>query len=754
MSERHRQRRHPVSRPFGRELGATLAVAAFSIAVAAGFARVFSGWDFMTDLILVALAGHGVGLLLRRLRLSGWLAVPITAVALIWLIAAVYYPDTFSWGLPTGATWDLFTTELADVRSQFRTAVAPVIYGAGWDVLAAIGLAIAVLLADVFAFRALARAETLVPGGVLFVFVAAVGDDRLRVALTVSLIAVGVATTAVLRTYYSPTPGRSTTSMRRLWPAVIAIALIVGASAGFIGPRLPGADAAPLYETRGRGGGVTEVLSPLVDIRSRLTNRSDNVLFEVRADFESYWRSSALPEFDGRTWGLPDQPLQSADETLGAPREGAMQLRQEITIRGLGGTLVPAAPDPFQATGPSDRNDLRWVPATSTLVMVDDDLERGDVISIVSASPRFDPAELAVATSTDAGNDVYTALPDGLPPVVAETARKVTAGSNGPYEAARMLQAWFQREFDYSLEVQSGHGNDAIESFLREKIGYCEQFAGTYAAMMRTLGYPSRVAVGFTSGTETSPGTFSVEGRNAHAWPEVWFDDIGWVAFEPTPGRGAPGAENYTGLPPAQDAPTDDQATAEVDGSQTPPTTVALGAIDQQFDPNFPQEFADPTGAGQTVDTESANQQTSTGQWSLVVVALLGLLALAPAVVRRIRSRFGRHTPEQQLARLWGTSVDALRVAGVPVAASKTPNETAAATAVHFPIVARPVALLADAVTVATYRPEGAQGYETVGTYGSSTMRNCQNWARQIDRAVHDSVPLPERVRRYFTNWG
>jgi transglutaminase-like putative cysteine protease len=741
-------------RPFGRELGATVAVAAFSIAVAAGFARVFSGWNFMTDLILVALAGHGLGLLLRRLRLSGWLAVPITAVALIWLIAAVYYPDTFSWGLPTGATWDLFTTELADVRSQFRTAVAPVIYGAGWDVLAAIGLAIAVLLADIFAFRALARAETLVPGGVLFVFVAAVGDDRLRVALTVALIAVGVATVAVLRTYHSSTPGRATTPMRRLWPAVVAIALIVAASAGFVGPRLPGADAAPLYETRGRGGGVTEVLSPLVDIRSRLTNRSPKVLFEVRADFESYWRSSALPEFDGRTWGLPDQPLESADDTLGAPGSGAEQLRQEVTIRALGGTLVPAAPDPIRATGPRGRTDLRWVKATSTLVMVDDDLEPGDVISIVSASPRFDPEALAVATSTDAGNDVYTELPEDLPPVVAETARTVTAGSTGPYEAARLLQGWFQREFDYSLEVQSGHGNSAIESFLRERVGYCEQFAGTYAAMMRTLGYPARVAVGFTAGTETAPGAFSVLGRNAHAWPEVWFDGLGWVAFEPTPGRGAPGAENYTGIPPQQDAPSTDEAAVETDETQTPPTTVATGAVDQQFDPNIPEEFADPTGAGGTIDADAGSEQNTAGRWFLVVAVLVGLLALAPAVVRLIRARLGRRTPEQELARLWGTSVDALGVAGVPVAASKTPNETAAATAEHFPIVARPVALLAEAVTVATFRPEGAQGYETLGPYGSSTMRNCQNWARQIDRAVHDSVPLPERVRRYFTNWG
>jgi hypothetical protein len=57
-------------------------------------------------------------------------------------------------------------------------------------------------------------------------------------------------------------------------------------------------------------------------------------------------------------------------------------------------------------------------------------------------------------------------------------------------------------------------------------------------------------------------------------------------------------------------------------------------------------------------------------------------------------------------------------------------------------------------VTTAAYRPEGAAGYDEVGTYGSSTMRNCRNWAKQIERAVHDSSSLPERVRRYFTDWG
>ena len=71
--------------------------------------------------------------------------------------------------------------------------------------------------------------------------------------------------------------------------------------------------------------------------------------------------------------------------------------------------------------------------------------------------------------------------------------------------------------------------------------------------MLRSLNIAARVAVGFTQGAIDGTGAYSVLGRNAHAWPEVWFDNIGWVPFEPTPGRGAPGAEEYTGVAPQQD---------------------------------------------------------------------------------------------------------------------------------------------------------------------------------------------------------
>jgi len=728
---------------------ATLAVAAFSMAVAVGFARVFSAWPFVSDTAVVVAAGHGVSLLLRRLRVTAWVAVPLTAIVLGWTVLALFYPDTFSWALPTSDTWESLRLQLTSVRQEFRTAVAPVDYGNGWDVLAAIGLATSVLLADVFAFRADARAETLVPGGVLFIFVGALGDERLRVATTVVLIGVGVVTTAALRWYHAePGRGNATTSWRR-WPVAIAFGIVIAITAGVVGPRLPGADAAALYETSGRGGGVTQVISPLVDIRSRLTNRSTEELFRIRADVESYWRVSALPEFDGTTWGLPERELEPVSDGPTAPLDSLIENRQRVTIGVLGGTLVPAAPDPFQASGPDD---LRWVPETSTLVTVDGNLETGDTFDVVSAAPRLDAAGLAAATSIEPADTIYTSVPTDLPDVVVATARRITGDATSTFDAAMRLQGWFQSEFEYSLDVQPGHGNSAIENFLRDRVGYCEQFAGTYAAMLRTVGIPSRVAVGFTSGVALGGGEFSVLGRNAHAWPEVWFDDIGWVAFEPTPGRGAPNAESYTGITPQQDtsAGVGDLENAEL----TPPTTLPSGPTGDQPGLNIPDlsEFPSDTATSGTTTPGSDTGSGLPWVW-LGVAALLVASLAAPGVIRFVRRRRRTHSIDQQVADAWQRATGAVSAVGVPMRPSDTPLEVAASTGRNFPLVNRPMESLANAVTEATYRSEGTTGFDTAGSYGASTVNDCRNWAKQIDRAATETLDWPDRLRRYFTSW-
>jgi transglutaminase-like putative cysteine protease len=727
------------------DLATTLMVAAFSMAVALGYARSFSGWPFLADMAVIVVAGHGAGLLLRRLRAPAWLAVPAMAAVLVWTVLAVYYPGTFSWAMPTAETWAILREQLTTVRQEFRTAVAPVDYGAGWDVLAAIGLGAGVLLADVFAFRADARAETLVPGGVLFVFVGALGDERLRIASAVVVVGVGVATTAALRAYHAdPARGDAPSPWRR-WPAAIAFGVVVAVVAGVVGPQLPGADAAPIYKTSGGSGGSAQVVSPLVDIRSRLTNRSTAELFRVRADVESYWRSSALPEFDGTTWGLPERDLRPIEDTL--TERSAVDNRQRITIGALGGALVPAAPDPFQASGPDD---LRWVPETSTLVTIDGDLRRGDTIDIVSAAPQVDAARLNAATSSEPPDPIHTSVPTDLPEVVGATARQVTSGATTTYEAALTLQMWFQDQFEYSLEVRPGHGNSAIENFLRDRIGYCEQFAGTFAAMLRTLGIPSRVAVGFTSGVPLGDGEFSVLGRNAHAWPEVWFDDIGWIAFEPTPGRGAPNAQSYTQLEPQQDT------SAGIDDIEDPampaPTTLPAGPIDDQLGPVVP-DFTDSPPDTPT-PTAAASDDDTGRPWAWVVALFMLVAAIAaPGSIRSMRRRRAAQSVDRQLADAWQRATSAVRSAGVPLRPSDTPSDIAASTARYFPLVTRPMRSLADVVTEATYRPEGTAGYDVTGAYGKSTINECRNWAKQIDRAATESLDWPDRVRRYFTAW-
>lgn len=726
---------------------ATLAVAAFSMAIAVGFARVFSAWPFMSDMSIVITAGHGVGLLLRRLRVTAWIAVPLTAIVLVWTVLAVFYPDSFSWALPTSDTWETLRLQLTLVREEFRTAVAPVDHSGGWDVLAAIGLATSVLLADVFAFRADARAETLVPGGVVFIFVGALGDERLLIETTVVLVGVGVVTTAALRWYHAESVRDDAATSWRRWPVAIAFGVVIAIAAGVVGPRLPGAGAAPLYETSGRGGVVTQVISPLVDIRSRLTNRSTEELFRIRADVESYWRVSALPEFNGTTWGLPERKLEPVSDGPTAPMDSLIENRQRVTIGVLGGTLVPAAPDPLQASGPDD---LRWVPETSTLVTVDGNLETGDTIDIVSAAPRLDAVRLVEATSIEPGDTIYTSVPTDLPEVVAATARQLAGDATSTFDTAMTLQAWFQTQFEYSLEVQPGHGNSAIESFLRDRVGYCEQFAGTYAAMMRTLGIPSRVAVGFTSGVALGDGEFSVLGRNAHAWPEVWFDDVGWVAFEPTPGRGAPNAESYTGITPQQDtsAGVGDLENAEL----TPPTTLPSGPTGDQPGLEIP-DFPDPAvGDLQSGTTGPGSDGGAPWVW-LGVAALLVAALAAPGVVRFLRRRRRAQSIDQQVADAWRRATDAVAAVGVPLRPSDTPFEVAASTARAFPLVTRPMESLASAVTEATYRSEGTTGFDTASTYGASTVSECRNWAKQIDRAATETLDWPERLRRYFVSW-
>lgn len=762
---------------FDRDLAATAALTLYSFMVAVGFARVFSGWDFLVELGSLVVLGHGVSFLLRRARVSGWLAVPLVFLLLMWVLLAFRYGQTLTWMLPSETTWNQLDLDISLVQEQFQTAIAPVPYAIGWAALAGFAVVVTVVMADSFAFRAEASGEALVPGGVLFVFIAALGSSRLRIVATALLIGAGIIAVAALRSLHDRSrrvelASRRTTSLAV--PAVVAGAAAVALLAGVIGPRLPGAQAEPLYETRGRGGGDTTLISPLVDIRSRLTNRGNVELFRVNADAPAYWRVTTLPEFDGRRFRLPRRSLERVEGDF-ASAEGT-QIRQQIQVLSLGGQLVPAAPDPFQASGYSGGTELRLNlnRDTSTLV-APDEIQAGDLFTVVSAAPVLDQELLRSSSVSSPPDPIFTELPDDLPEVVEELARSVTAGAESPYDQAMALQQWFRNEFEYSLEAQSGHGSNAIESFLQERIGYCEQFSATFAAMARTLGIPSRVAVGFTPGIQNAEGWYSVLGKNAHAWPELWFDGVGWVLFEPTPGRGAPGTETYTGVAPAQDA-SGQQAAGDGGGDggggggeplPTTPSTVVAPPTTTGDGP--PATTVPPAGAGGVPQLPDGGAGTFGGEladgsaedggsslpWRMLAVfAALAALLSFPAIARWWRRRSSRSlSPAERVQAAWSRALEAAEQAGVGGTPAMTPREWAMATATQLPVAARPMSSLADVVDRVSFAPPGSIDLERSGAYGSTLRHDCELWSNQVDRIAGDTLTRRRRVKQYFTDW-
>jgi hypothetical protein len=355
--------------------------------------------------------------------------------------------------------------------------------------------------------------------------------------------------------------------------------------------------------------------------------------------------------------------------------------------------------------------------------------------------PRFTEDALRTATSGSPPDPIFLELPSDLPGVVAETAGEVTAGQSTTFDQMRTLQDWFRTEFTYSTDVPEGNGTSAIVSFLENRVGYCEQFAGTFAAMARTLGMPARVAVGFTQGEQVAAGLFEVQGRNSHAWPEVWFDGIGWVPFEPTPGFGLPGAEAYTGIATEPDVtPTTTTTTtttvAGAAGAAVPPTTAAP--------PPQPESTLPP-----------ATDDGSSMPWLLIatVIAAIALALAAPALVRRWRR--SRHPasadPAHRLLQLWDRAMVALAALGVRADPALTPLEVSDQAAVALPAVAMPLHRLAEVATTASYAPAA-----TVAALAASDRAGPDTpheWCAHIESAVEARLTLPDRLKRYFTVW-
>ncbi len=130
----------------------------------------------------------------------------------------------------------------------------------------------------------------------------------------------------------------------------------------------------------------------------------------------------------------------------------------------------------------------------------------------------------------------YLQLPEGFDPRVNELAEEVIGSADNPYDMALAIESHLANNYKYNKEGQ-GELTDPISNFLFErKEGHCEYYASAMVLMLRTLGVPARPANGFLGATYNAFGEYYTvtEGR-AHSWVEVYFNQWGWITFDPTP---------------------------------------------------------------------------------------------------------------------------------------------------------------------------------------------------------------------------
>lgn len=746
---------------------AEVALAAITVAAVLGLGRLFADGSFLLPVLTVAVAAHLLAGWCRRRGLSPGTTALVAAGGLLAALSWLLLPATTAYGIPTAATFAEAGAQLASAFTTFREVVAPAPVEPGFVLASAIGVWVIAFVADTAAFRAGATVEAAVPGATLFVFGAALGAPRQREVTTALFLAGVVAYWLAQRARSnadSPTwLARDTLAgSRSLLRAGAALGGAVVLVAVVGGPLLPGADERAVIPWRASdraGSGARVTVSPLVDIRSRIVDQAQSVVFTVASPARSYWRLTSLEAFDGRIWSstrsYSDAGGQLPPGTRLEPVESTT-VTTEFEIGALSSIWLPAAYRPVGVDGTPASYD-----AESGSLIVDEELEvtqvgqRYEITSVLpvltdealGAVPAMAPAEIV---------STYTMLPAEFSPAVRQEAARIVGAAQTQYDKALALQDHFRSgAFTYDLGVDEGHDGDALERFLFEtRSGYCEQFAGAYAAMARAAGLPARVAVGFTPGEVGADGRFVVRGANGHAWPEVYLDGYGWVPFEPTPGRGIPGATDYTGVPEQQASLGDPGAATTVPPTTAPaPLDPSGGATTADELPDFGFEDVFPD-IEPTVTASPWPRRLLVAGLILVGVPALWVAAVAVAAgLRRSRRRAAAATPDAQVGLAWAEAGASLASVGAAPRAWETPTELASRAA-GAP-GADPVLLdeLAALATAAAYAPgEVDEGTAVAAEAAAAELARSTRatWStRQRVRAALDPRPhLPRRAAR------
>ncbi|HEV7133390.1 MAG TPA: transglutaminaseTgpA domain-containing protein [Gaiellaceae bacterium] len=485
--------------------------------------------------------------------------------------------------------------------------------------------------------------------------------------------------------------------------------------------------------------------------------RTRTTVLEIKAPPASlYWRAALLDVFGADRW-TQGRPLQADALEPAAAADRRRWVRQDVTVEALADTRLVGASMPM-AFSAGEAPIRRSGPGVALLPS---GLTRGLRYTVWSYAPQPRPRQLArslplypralvrpralldvwpgvsmppfgvagrqrrVATILDAHPEIARYIP------LEKAAFAVAGDARNPYAATVSLESWFRSRggFTYTNRPAIFAEAPLVGFVVQTRAGYCQYFAGAMALMLRYLGVPARVVVGFSSGTyDRHAKTWTVTDHDAHAWVEAWFRGYGWLPFDPTPSAGRPERGRLDAAYSAASARFSLRKATGSAGNAGPPVVRA------QSDFRHGETGGPSHARGVSASTPSSSAAPSLLELlAALLAAALGGIAVTKIAARRVRylSRDPRHVAaacRQELADfLLDQRIDAARSATLHELGALVRNELAV----------DPDAFVASATAARFGPPAGAR----------HAAREARRELRALMRVIRARLSARERVR-------
>lgn len=391
--------------------------------------------------------------------------------------------------------------------------------------------------------------------------------------------------------------------------------------------------------------------------------RTGETVMTVESAEPNYWKASVLDRFDGRAWvrsGVVgpslELPVDVEPEAVIGEMRSEWLAEAKVTIGELRSELVPGPGTDRAVVG-----GITWAPSSDHAILsTPEPLSQGDAYEVRGYAPDPGAAQMRAAgweTPPRLAPMTELLLPDeaggpprrietrGLREGRAEQARlirdrsaysrtaalsdRLTADAASAYDAVKAIEGHLLGGYEY--DENPPEAPLPLQSFLfDERIGYCQQFSGAMALLLRMQGIPSRIASGFSPGEPASGNRYRVRDLDAHSWVEVYFAGIGWVPFDPTPAASPAQLRNGGAAAASSAASSLDPLLTGAEGFAAPGPEQAAPPPEPP-----PDRLADAAAAPRPSSSEGSSWL---GAVPLALLAGAGLL-LAPGLWRRFRER-------------------------------------------------------------------------------------------------------------------